>query len=457
MALRDYFKNPLIEAAYAGMYWMKKNNHLKMLKLLDQSQYYSPQRLRELQIKKLRQLILTAFESSPFWKKRFDSIGLERGDIDGLKSPEKIPVLTKRDIIEKRDQILIREGDGSRLIKNRSGGTTGSPLLCYLDSHKAAVRKAATIRHNLWSNFKIGDRQAIIWSAPGDFGKGKSKKTRLRELFWGRHVLLDAANISQVTMADFADRWRKFKPEVILAYAGALDIFVDFLISHSIQIPGIRTIITSAEVLTDRARVKIENYFGVKVFDRYGCREVSLIGSECDGHDGLHVNAENLWLEFEPIQKDKEGRQAARVLITDLENHVFPFIRYRLGDVVIIDDSEKPCPCGRTLPKIISVAGRISEYIRSGDGRYISGTGLTINLLSKAPGILKAQIVQKSLNNILLRIVKNDNFDDNSIRILKKEFGKLVGEKVSLEFEYPERIEREKSGKYRLVISEIDK
>jgi phenylacetate-CoA ligase len=456
MTLNKYFKNQLVKSAYSFLGWLGDSDHLKILESLDKSQFYASEQLRELQLKKLRQLIHTAFKHSLFWKERFTAIGLEKGDIAKLDSLDKIPVLSKRDIIEHRDQILIQGADESCLIENKSGGTTGSPLSYYLDHHKAAVREAATLRHNLWSEYKIGDRLATIWGATGDFEQKKSLKTMVREIFWGKHILLDSTNISEESINDFIVKWKRFRPEILLAYAVSLHFFVKYLKDHAITLSPVRAIISSAEVLTDEAREEVEGYFGARIYERYGCREVSIIASECPQHDGLHVNAENLFLEFEPIDDMRDGRQLAKILLTDLENHVFPFIRYRLGDVALINQNQKPCACGRSLPKIEAVSGRVSEYIKLKNGRYISGTGLTISLLSKAPGILKTQIIQKSLDKIVLRIVKNDDFDDKSISILKEEFGKLTGDSMNIEFEFPDRIRREKSGKYRLVISEVN-
>jgi len=187
MTLDKYFKNRLVKSAYSFLGWLGDSDHLEILESLDKSQFYASEQLRELQLKKLRQLVHGAFMHSPFWKERFAAIGLEKGDIAKLDSLDKIPVLSKRDIIEHRDQILIQGADESCLIENKSGGTTGSPLSYYLDHHKAAVREAATLRHNLWSEYRIGDRLATIWGATGDFEQKKtssSGKGFVRKYFW---------------------------------------------------------------------------------------------------------------------------------------------------------------------------------------------------------------------------------------------------------------------------------
>jgi len=132
---------------------------------------------------------------------------------------------------------------------------------------------------------------------------------------------------------------------------------------------------------------------------------------------------------IDEVGKNDDGEKLYKLLITDLENYAFPIIRYQLGDIVTLSDSMKSCDCGRSLPRLKSIAGRFSDFIKLKNGRQISGSGLTISLLSKIKGILKTQIIQNSLENLTLRIVKDDNFDDKSIEQLKTEFATLVGEK----------------------------
>jgi phenylacetate-coenzyme A ligase PaaK-like adenylate-forming protein len=455
MALSDYFRSPLVEAAFTISSFRHNDQRLNILRELDHTQYLPLNQLRNLQIKKLRKLLTIAFDYSPFWRERFRQIGLEKPDLLKIDSLKKIPILKKDDIIKNREKILIEGVSSTDLILNKSGGTTGSPLSYYLDQWKDDVRDAATFRHDYWANYKIGDKLATIWGAPGDLNHNRTIKTRIREMFWGNNILLDSTNITQKSIQHFIMRWEKFKPDVLLAYSGALQYFVKYLKDHNIQISPVGSIITSAETLDNEARTEIETYFGTKIFERYGCREVSVIASECEFHDGLHVNAENLYLEYETIEQINETRKLAKLLITDLENQVFPLIRYQLGDVVVIDDARETCGCGRSLPRIESVAGRISEFIRLKNGQMISGTGLTISLLTKVKGIRKTQIIQRSHDRLVLRIVKDDNFNEESMNTLEQEFKRFTGDNIFLDFEFPDNIEREKSGKYRLVISEI--
>jgi len=121
----------------------------------------------------------------------------------------------------------------------------------------------------------------------------------------------------------------------------------------------------------------------------------------------------------------------------------------------VLADEDEGCPCGRTLPKIQDVGGRITDYLKLSGGRYVSCTGLTSTVFPETKGIIQSRVIQSEQDKIRVQIVKNEDFDDNSIKMLRNEFAKILGEKISVEFEFPEKIEREKSGKYRFAISEV--
>lgn len=455
MSLNDYFSNVLVRAVYGLHARRDPVNHLKLLDQLDRSQYYDREKLKQIQINKLRRLLKSASENSPFWSERFKQAGFKNSDFEKIESPEDIEPLSKKDVLENRDLIVNQDYPPDDLIENRTGGTTGSALYFYIDHYREAMIKAATLRHDLWTGYRQGDTLAILWGAPDDIDRRKPVKTRMRELFWGKNIFLDSNRLTDDIIAGFIDRWCDEKPQVLLGYSGALGFLARYLEGNNVKLHPPKAVIASAEMLTKPDREVIEKVFRAPVYERYGCREMAVIASECEYHDGMHVNVENLYLEFDPLETLPDGRIRARLMITDLENLAFPFIRYLIGDVVIIDPDPKPCRCGRNLPKISGVGGRVSDYIKLPGGRFVSGTGLTVSIMSKYKQIRKTQIVQKSVDHVVIRIVKNDEFDENTLKKLNRQFAEAIGDDVRLEFDFPDDIPREKSGKYRLTISEV--
>src|SRR5262249_4336617 len=134
-------------------------------------------------------------------------------------------------------------------------------------------------------------------------------------------------------------------------------------------------IISTAMLLHDWQRSVIEHVFKCSVTNRYGCEEVSLIASECEEHNGLHVNADSVYTEVPANGK---------LLVTDLTNRAMPLIRYQIGDVVV--PSNRCCKCGRGLPLIERVEGREADYVVTPGGRLISGISLTENFALLIPG-----------------------------------------------------------------------
>src|SRR5690606_15815832 len=128
-------------------------------------------------------------------------------------------------------------------------------------------RQAATLRHNLWAGYRRGDKTVLIWGHQTDLSALKSAKARLRNTLIDRQLILDSSDLSDTRMREFARRYQRFRPSVILAYANSLVLVVEFLKANRIELPPPRSIITSAEVLTSENRGLIEGFFGVRIFD----------------------------------------------------------------------------------------------------------------------------------------------------------------------------------------------
>jgi len=191
------------------------------------------------------------------------------------------------------------------------------------------------------------------------------------------------------------------------------------------------------------------------VFDRYGCEEVSLIASECEKHNGLHINSDHVFVEF--IKDDntpaKPGEQG-RIVVTDLLNKAMPLIRYVVEDVGV--PSDRWCGCGRGLPLMEGVVGRIADFLTKRDGTKVAGISLIENTLTKIPGIEQLQIVQEASNVITLNAVPNADFTPERERQLIGYFRSLFGEDTQVFLNCVVEIPREASGKYRFAINKLE-
>ena len=198
----------------------------------------------------------------------------------------------------------------------------------------------------------------------------------------------------------------------------------------------------------------IEEAFNCKVTDRYGSEEVGLIACECERHAGMHLNIEHLYIEFlrsdgSPATAGEEGA----IVITDLLNRGMPLIRYRIEDVGV--PSERHCPCGRGLPLMERVAGRVADYLKRRDGSLVAGVSLVERTLTAIQGIEQLQIVQPSREEIILNVVRADDFTDASEQALLREFRVVFGDGIDFRPQYVQSIPQESSGKYRFSICRV--
>jgi len=430
-----------------------RNRRLKFLKEYEKTQWWPKKKIENLQWERLKKMLEDAYLNCPFYRKRFDSLDLKPKDIREPEDFLKIPVLTKKDIQGNLESLKALNYSLQELIKDRTGGSTGTPLLFYHDKKRMDTISAATTRHNRWAGYDIGDKIAILWGSRYDHSFFQGKKAYVRNLLLDRALILDTSSITQEKMSDFSDRIRKFRPKVFLGYANSLYLFACFVDANNISGIFPQNIISSAEVLHPQEREKIEKVFGCRVFDRYGCREVGIIASECDKHSGLHINAENLYVEFVSQGKPAKKGEIGDIIITDLLNFGMPFIRYKIEDMG--EPKNELCSCGRGLPLMKMVAGRVTDFIVTPDEKYISGASLTIYLIATIPGIKQAQLVQEEKNRVTFKIVKDKRFSHETMIQIKAKGKEFFGSNVEFNFDFVEEIPKEASGKYRFCISKV--
>src|SRR5262249_43422103 len=146
----------------------------------------------------------------------------------------------------------------------------------------------------------------------------------------------------------------------------------------------------------------------------YGCGEVNSIAYQCHFRDGYHVSDEKVIIELMPITGvANAGRgqcKTGRLLVTDLTNWAFPFIRYENGDSIV--SMEGPCPCGRKLSRIKEVIGRLHDFILTASGDLLAGEFFP-HLFRFSRGVEQFQIVQDRIGYLRILLVAAPTFSPN--------------------------------------------
>jgi phenylacetate-CoA ligase len=426
------------------------SRRLRVLRELERSQWLPLETLKARQDERLKQMLRYAAAHSPYYERVFREL---RFDPDHFQLPDfqALPLLTKAIIRSSTDEILSREFARGALGYHKTGGSTGVALTTYFDRDWREIRAADTLRSDQWAGCFHGMKVASLWGNPP---RPKTLKGHVRALLYDRLIYLDTIDLNDRSIGEFIKRWRRGKPEILFGHSHSLYMLARYVLEKRISDLRPRGIISTSMMLLANERPVIESAFGCKVTDRYGSEEVSLIACECERHQGMHLNIEHLYIEF--LRPDgtaaAPGAEGA-IVITDLVNRGMPFIRYRIEDVGV--PSDRRCACGRGLPLMERVTGRVADYLKRRDGSMVAGVSLVERTLTAIPGLEQMQVVQLSADDIVLYVVRAPDFSAATEQALLSEVRTVFGAGINIRAEYVERIPQERSGKYRFAICRI--
>jgi phenylacetate-CoA ligase len=430
----------------------EQSPYLRCYHLLQCTQYDHPDTIRETQLRAISALLHHAYATTSFWRARLDWSGLRPEDVRSFDDFRAVPVLTKSDLRGHAEDILSSQFDRSALHRKKTSGSTGVSVEVFVDEAAMQWKRACTLRADEWSGWRLGERVAKVWGNPEYLKNGWRGRLRNRMLERARY--LDTLHMDEAALARFAGSLRRRPPSLLFGHAHSLYLLAQYFRENGGAGFQPRGIIATAMVLHDWERQTIQSVFGRPVTNRYGCEEVSLIACECERHQGLHVNADGIYVEVvRPDGSPAAPGELGAVVVTDLFNRAMPLIRYKVGDLAVL--SNHLCTCGRGLPLLERVEGRVADYVVLPGGRMISGISLTENFAMLVPGLAQFQIVQEAAQRFRFRIVRGPDFGPGSLAEIRRLATERFGPEVEYECEYLDRIPPEPSGKYRFCISKV--
>jgi len=430
---------------------LKGHDTVSVRKQMEKTQWASADELDRLRLKRLRQLLLNAREHVPYYRDLFGDIGFDPEQVTGLSDLQKLPFLTKDVIRGHTDELKADNARG--LQRFNTGGSSGEPLIFYIDKERVSHDVAAKWRATRWWGVDIGDPEIVIWGSPIELGtQDRVRQVRDRLL---RTTLLPAFEMSESRLDEFIREIRRIRPKMLFGYPSAQSLIASHAQAKGIRMDdlGIKVAFVTSERLYDHQREKIETVFGCPVANGYGGRDAGFIAHECP-EGGMHITAEDVIVEI--VGSDDRvlpAGEAGEIVVTHLATSGFPFIRYRTGDVGVLSD--ETCACGRGLPLLKEIQGRTTDFIVAADGTVLHGLAL-IYVLRDLEGVQEFKITQESRDLTRVEIVTGDAYQPESEEVIRTEFKKRLGSAVEIAIEYRDRIESEKSGKFRYVISKVE-
>jgi phenylacetate-CoA ligase len=361
----------------------------------------------------------------------------------------QLPVITRRTLVEHREQLRARSFNGRRFVRT-TGGSTGQPVTVDKDARAFAWDLAATWRGHQWAGVSIGDPQGRLWGVPATPAG--------RRYAWWADALLHRRRCSafQFTVADmerYTELLNHFQPSYLYGYVSMLVEYARHLQSSGVA-PRyrLRSVIATSEVLEPQLRAVLENAFACPVFNEYGCGEVGRVAHECE-HGSMHLNSEKLFVEVQRPDGTVATEGEGMLLVTDLLNRAMPLIRYQIGDVAKLGTAT--CACGRGLPVLEKVFGRAYDMITGPGDRKFHGQ-FFVYMIEQANrlrlGIDAFQVIQSGLNELTLKIVPGRGYGSATEAFVRSYLRERFHPDVQLSLRAVDHIERERSGKMRLVV-----
>ena len=443
---------PVIQRAVVlpAIEWLRSEPISKCLRELNRTQWYSGDQLRALQWEKLRILIDHCYRNVPFYRRRFDDMGLRPGDIRTLEDYAKLPPLTKDEV--RFNQTDLSDQTTRRRVEHcRSGGTLGIPLTLVRDSLASAYARAAELRGFGWFGIRKGDKQVRIWGVPLD---PKAARRERRKDFLLNRIRLSTFDLAPESVRAYFETMRRFKGRYIYGIPSVL--FTICRIMKDLGLDGkvlrVDFVVCTSETLYPHQRASIQETFGCRVIDEYGCSEIGLIALECP-EGGMHLSMENILVEF---AERGAGPEHAEILLTNLNSFSMPLLRYAVGDTGQL--LNRRCPCGRQLDIMSFDAGRVLSVLMAADGHFIAGSVfcyIAFDIIKKHGGIKDFRVVQKARDAMEITLVKDATFRNEILEMFTGRVREKFGPAMRIEYRFVPEIPPEKSGKRLFVSSEI--
>jgi phenylacetate-CoA ligase len=430
---------------------LKGHDSVSRMRSLERSQWWDRETLEAERLAKLRAFLSDVGEHCSYYRQLFGDCGFSPRTMSAVADLERIPCLTKSEIRTYRE--TIKSARTAWVKQYNTGGSSGEPLIFLIGKDRISHDVAAKWRATRWWDVDIGDREIVVWGSPIEVG-AQDRVRLLRDRLL-RTRLLPAFEMSPKNLDAFVAEIRRFAPRMLFGYPSALAHIARHAGERGVRLDdiGVRVAFVTSEKLYDHQRSAIGAAFGCKVANGYGGRDAGFIAHECP-QGGMHISAEDIIVET----VDAEGRpvpagESGEIVVTHMATAEFPFIRYRTGDIGILDD--RLCACGRGLPLLREIQGRTTDFVVAQDGTVMHGLAL-IYVMRELQGVRQFKIVQETRDLVRVLVVTDGSAPARGLaERVRTAFKSRLGQGVTVLVERVEEIKPERSGKFRYVVSAV--
>jgi phenylacetate-CoA ligase len=427
---------------------------------LEQSQWLRTEPLRRLQLRQLGLLLAHAGTHVPFYRTRFDQLGIRPDEIESLDDWVRFPLLTRFDIQTAGDSLHSEVGPkehGSRSIRVTSG-STGQPVSTIGTAVTRLFWNALNLREHLWHRREFTSKLAAIRYLPD---RGEQDATPLTTTDWSTGTVDvvrtgPAVGIGIHHSIERQAEWlASVDPDYLLTYPSNVAALAAHFISRGWRLDKLREVRTFGEALDTHVRVACREAWNVPVVDVYSSEEVGYVALQCPKYEHYHIQSESVLVE---VIKDNgelcDAGEVGRVVITTLHNFAMPLLRYEIGDYAEVG---APCDCGRGLPVLTRILGRERNIFRLPTGEQVWPSWDLGGLpdVGAVRAIRQFQVVQHEIEDVELRLVVSRKLSESEEAVLRNLLQRSLRYPFEVRITYSDRIPAGPTGKFEDFCSHV--
>ncbi|MEM4345290.1 MAG: hypothetical protein QXX19_03020 [Candidatus Caldarchaeum sp.] len=421
---------------------------LKNWRWLSRSQWLSRSELMSIQAEKLRAMVRHAYGSTLFYRKLY---GPNPPRVETTKDIKTLPILTKEHLrsvpLEERAATGI---DLRKCVKKTTSGTSGVPVAVLDDPATAAYLEGMYLRR-MWS-YGVRPWHKIARVVSGSPEKVYTENVADVAGLWGG---IRRRRVARLSLAEDVEKHIDFLKngvDVLVAYPTYFRSLREACETKDVRL-YFRIAVSAGEVLDSHTRKMVQDFFGAEVYDGYGCVEVAPVGGlawECPDRTAYHINIDSVVLEFLKDGEEVSAGERGEVVATSLFRHATPIIRYMLGDIATPLDDE--CPCGRGLPLLKNVEGRVVDTLKIPGGGHISPYAV-MQTIQDVPGLKRYKVLQKTDYTVDVLIMVDGDVEKVVAEVERR--SALLFKGLRYNVKVVDRIETERGKKFKFVESQV--
>jgi phenylacetate-CoA ligase len=424
----------------------------------EQSQWWPAEVIQARQFEQLGLLLDHARHTVPFYGSRLSAAGIAASTPLTPELWSRLPILTRRDIQRHADALRSRAipRQHGRIETVSTSGSTGSPITVAVTEFDRLIAQAMTLREHFWHRRDFSATLAAIRNMESDQSALPPDGEHVPD--WGPPVNLvyptgaGSALSIKASLRDQAAWLMRENPDYLLTYPTIAVELMRYFREHALRLPKLRELRTLSEALPAGIRELAGDVWNVKLVDMYSAKEVGYIALQCPDHHHYHVQSENLLVEI----LDENGSPCApgrtgRVVVSTLHAFAMPLLRYEIGDYA---EAGAPCPCGRGLPVLGRIRGRLRNMLLLPNGER-HWPSLRADVVHEIAPILQQQVAQTGPNRLEVRLVTARTITAAEEAAIADHLCTSLRHRFEIAFRYVDAIDRGPAGKFEEFVSEL--